>query len=90
MLEATGKIRSLISEVRKFLLAEDPRFRTPTSKEEAKSLLNRTKRNLKKAQAELEDAERSQYPLGVKIARDRIEELQAAIVHFEAWIKANK
>jgi hypothetical protein len=63
-------------------------FRTPTSVDDAKSQIKREKKNLKKAEAALVDAEKSQYSIGVKIAQDDIAMRTAAIAHFEAWLKA--
>jgi SWI/SNF-related matrix-associated actin-dependent regulator 1 of chromatin subfamily A len=53
---------------------------------DAESQLKRLARNMKKAQTERKDAAAAYYDIGVRIAEERIAELDLAIEHFSKWV----
>lgn len=65
-------------------------FRTPTSTKDAKSQLRRLRKTLKKYKVDRADAFEHDYTWGVKAADEKIPELEAAIAHFEDWVKRNR
>lgn len=81
-------MKTLFTEEHRRGLREVAKFVTPNSLVNAKSLLRRTRKNIKKAEADRADAAKAKYDWGVKAADERLAELRAAEEHFEKWIAA--